>query len=518
MADEPPPIDDFSTEELPTEKEDTKELDDTENIFGEPLREPKQPPVAQPPPKEDLFEDADDTSPVPPLAPVVETERPHTDSEPPTLEPDVVETKPVAPPVVTPPTTSIQQDDDLFGSTDEDDVPKPKPVEQMQPAVVEEEEEDDDEDEEDKYEMTITVAQPEKVGDGMNAYMTYLVTTKTSLPSFKESEVYVRRRFSDFLGLYYRLAEKYMCLGRIVPPAPEKSLTGMTKVKFSKSEESQAFFIERRRANLERFLNRLASHPVLKKEEDFRNFLENPGELPKAKETAAMSGAGFMRLVKNVGMSISKISGKKTDIDSWFDDRLREYDVLETHLKKLHSSIDGMLSARKELCGCTNSFVKSLGVLANVEENSSVSRALTRLSEVQEKVESLHMEQSNRDLYIFGETIRDYVALIDSIKESFNERVKVHNGWMASQKTLQNKRDTETKLQTSGKTEKLPQVQAEIEEWEKRVKEGEKSFNKCSKVLKREIERFEVSYSVIIKSSPDKFIRKCVVIKPLSVV
>jgi sorting nexin-1/2 len=62
---------------------------------------------------------------------------------------------------------------------------------------------------------------------------------------------------------------------------------------------------------------------------------------------------------------------------------------------------------------------------------------------------------------------------------------------MASQKTLQNKRDTETKLQTSGKTEKLPQVQAEIEEWEKRVKEGEKSFNKCSKVLKREIERFE---------------------------
>lgn len=64
------------------------------------------------------------------------------------------------------------------------------------------------------------------LGDGMGAYMTYLVTTNTTLPLFKESEVYVRRRFSDFLGLYYRLAEKYMCLGHIVPPAPEKSLTG----------------------------------------------------------------------------------------------------------------------------------------------------------------------------------------------------------------------------------------------------------------------------------------------------
>lgn len=63
-------------------------------------------------------------------------------------------------------------------------------------------------------------------GDGMGAYMTYLVTTKTTLPSFKEPEVFVRRRFSDFLGLYYRLAEKFMCLGYIVPPAPEKSVSG----------------------------------------------------------------------------------------------------------------------------------------------------------------------------------------------------------------------------------------------------------------------------------------------------
>ena len=63
-------------------------------------------------------------------------------------------------------------------------------------------------------------------GDGMGAYMTYLVTTKTSLSFFKNSEGFVRRRFSDFLGLYYQLMEKYPQLGRIVPPAPEKSVSG----------------------------------------------------------------------------------------------------------------------------------------------------------------------------------------------------------------------------------------------------------------------------------------------------
>lgn len=70
----------------------------------------------------------------------------------------------------------------------------------------------------------------------------------------------------------------------------------MTKIKFSKNEESGALFIERRRANLERFvynffypsssfilffrfLNRLAIHPVIRKAEEFKTFLENPGEV-----------------------------------------------------------------------------------------------------------------------------------------------------------------------------------------------------------------------------------------------
>ena len=39
-------------------------------------------------------------------------------------------------------------------------------------------------------------------------------------------------------------------------------------------------------------------------------------QLPKSSDTSALSGAGFMRLVKNVGDSISKIAGKKADSDS----------------------------------------------------------------------------------------------------------------------------------------------------------------------------------------------------------
>ena len=46
------------------------------------------------------------------------------------------------------------------------------------------------------------------------------------MPTFKNAETSVKRRFSDFLGLHERLNSKFLHLGRIVPPAPEKSVVG----------------------------------------------------------------------------------------------------------------------------------------------------------------------------------------------------------------------------------------------------------------------------------------------------
>lgn len=60
----------------------------------------------------------------------------------------------------------------------------------------------------------------------MGAYIAYTIVTKTSMPTFKNSDSSVKRRFSDFLGLGHRLSEKHMLKGHIVPPAPEKSVVG----------------------------------------------------------------------------------------------------------------------------------------------------------------------------------------------------------------------------------------------------------------------------------------------------
>ena len=49
-------------------------------------------------------------------------------------------------------------------------------------------------------------------------------------PSSSCSESTVTRRFSDFLGLHDKLSDKYLQNGRVIPPAPDKSVVNMTKV------------------------------------------------------------------------------------------------------------------------------------------------------------------------------------------------------------------------------------------------------------------------------------------------
>lgn len=98
---------------------------------------------------------------------------------------------------------------------------------------------------------------------------------------FRSKVFSVRRRFSDFLGLYEKLSVKQSLHGCIIPLPPEKSVvggcqafvfffgsalffslpavwhvsfgsTGMTKVKVGMDDPSSVEFVERRRAALER--------------------------------------------------------------------------------------------------------------------------------------------------------------------------------------------------------------------------------------------------------------------------
>ena len=79
--------------------------------------------------------------------------------------------------------------------------------------------------------LSVTVAAPHRVGEGISSYLAYHVTTRTNLHCFRRQSCSVTRRYSDFLGLQEKLVGRYQAQGRIIPPAPEKSLLGTTRVK-----------------------------------------------------------------------------------------------------------------------------------------------------------------------------------------------------------------------------------------------------------------------------------------------
>ncbi|KAG1698314.1 Sorting nexin-2 [Nymphon striatum] len=369
--------------------------------------------------------------------------------------------------------------------------------------------------------IEISIRDPQKIGDGMSSYMAYKICTKTNLKYFKKQEFSALRRFSDFLGLHEKLAEKHLHVGRIVPPAPEKSVidneqivanfqevsyylkgilkkmyivpTGTTKMKMSKTEEtvSQSEFIEKRRSSLERYLNRTAAHPVLRVDPDFREFLELESDLPKATNTSALSGAGVMRLFSKVGDTVNKITFKMDENNPWFEEKQQQIESLDTQLRKLHSSVESLVMHRKDLVGCTSTFAKSVAMLSNCEEHTALSRALSQLAEVEEKVEQLHQNQANCDFYVLSELIKDYIALIGVIKTVFHQRVKVYQTWQHAQQMLTKKREQKAKLELAGKTDKVPQAREEVIEWESKVERCQEEFENTSKMIRKEVERFE---------------------------
>ncbi|XP_072242432.1 sorting nexin-1a [Leuresthes tenuis] len=359
-----------------------------------------------------------------------------------------------------------------------------------QSAALEELEEEEEEELEDKFDIFVSVKDPEKIGDGMNAYMAYKVSTQTTLPVFRSKTFTVRRRFSDFLGLYEKLGEKHGPNGLIVPPPPEKSILGMTKVKVGKEDSSSADFVERRRGALERYLQRVVNHPSLLQDPDVREFLEKE-ELPRAVSTQALSGAGFLKMISKATDAVSKMTIKMNESDVWFEEKLQEVESADQQFRKLHALVESLVVHRKELSLNTASFAKSAAMLGSAEDNTGLSRALSQLAEVEDKMEQLHQDQAANDTFSFAEMIADYIRLLGAVRGSFDQRMKAWQRWQDAQTTLQKKRETEAKLLWANKPDKLQLAKEEIAEWEAKVTQYERDFERVSATVRKEVVRFE---------------------------
>lgn len=55
-------------------------------------------------------------------------------------------------------------------------------------------------------------------------------------------------------------------------------------------------------------------------------------------------------------------------------------------------------------------------MLGSLEDNTALSRALSQLAEVEEKIEQLHHEQANNDFFLLAELLGDYIRLLSVVR------------------------------------------------------------------------------------------------------
>ncbi|EFO96783.1 CRE-SNX-1 protein [Caenorhabditis remanei] len=340
----------------------------------------------------------------------------------------------------------------------------------------------------------VIIREFEKRGDGMNAYIVYKLETEVSgVVGYSKQQYETWRRFSDFLGLHGKIVEKYLAKGIVIPQPPEKSISALTKTKANSDPAmSREVGIQRAR-QLERYISRLIQHPRMRNDCDVRDFLTIESDLPKAVQTAALSSFGVKKIFKNFQVVFSKMAFHMEEGDRWFEQVQSQIDELDEALRKLYAVTETLVASRRDMATSGEQMGKALSMLAACEESTSLSRALSALTDVTENVSSAWGKQAEIDNAKFSESIYEYIMLISALKDVFGERVRAWQQWQDAQQTLARKRDQKTKidLAAGGRNEKSDQLKAEIEETVLKMDQLEQHFGELSKAIRDEVARFD---------------------------
>ncbi|KAJ1974413.1 Vacuolar protein sorting-associated protein vps5 [Dimargaris xerosporica] len=341
--------------------------------------------------------------------------------------------------------------------------------------------------------VTITVSDPHKVGDAMNAYVVYKVHTHTLSPAFDQSDYTVRRRYRDFHWLFTQLHQSNP--GVIIPPVPEKQSLG----------RFQDEFVETRRHGLEKFLKRVATHPLLNDHPDFRLFLTSENFTGQTKDRRPEPSMGLMRAF---GEALTGSFSKFVEVDEWFENRRHQLDALESQLKTLHKAIEAAVRQRRELAAAYGELSANVLALSNVEANEGLARSLSLFGKLQEQLHVLHRQQAQADAKTYESTTEEYIRLIGSIKLTFTARAKAYQQWQGGLADLQRKvsQYDRLKAQSRSRTDRMSQLNAEVGQLEIQTENHRHEFEDMSTLIRAELDRFDQGKVADFKHSAEQFL------------
>ncbi|KAJ6382484.1 hypothetical protein OIU77_031016 [Salix suchowensis] len=336
--------------------------------------------------------------------------------------------------------------------------------------------------------LSVSVTEPVKLGNGVQAYISYRVITKTNLPEYQGHEKIVIRRYSDFVWLRDRLFHKFK--GVFIPPLPEKS--AVEKFRFS------AEFIETRRQGLDIFVNRIASHQELQSTEDLRNFLqadEETMERLRSQETGIFKTkpADLMQFFKDAQSKVSDIVlGKEKPVEesNLEYEKLKHYIFeLENHLAEVQNHAYRLVKRHRELGQSLSDFSKAVKLLGACE-GDALGKAFSELGTKSEALSVKLQKEAHLLLMNFEEPLKDYVRAVQSIKATIAERANVFRHQCELAETMKLKEINLDKLMLT-RSYKMGEAEHEYKELKAENEEATRGFETIVRLMNEEIVRFQ---------------------------
>ncbi|XP_076899657.1 sorting nexin 1-like [Bidens hawaiensis] len=326
------------------------------------------------------------------------------------------------------------------------------------------------------------------MGNGVQAYISYKVITKTNFPEYQGPEKIVIRRYSDFVWLYDRLFEKYK--GIFIPPLPEKNT--VEKFRFS------AEFIEMRRQALDTFVNRVASHHQLQQSDDLRIFLEadeQTMERARSQDTGIFKKkpSDLMQIFRDVQSKVTDVvMGKEKPAEESNPEyeKLKRYIFeLEDHVAEAQKHAYRLVKRHRELGQSLADFGKAIKLLGACEKDD-LGTAFTELGAKSEMLSVKLQREAHHLLMNFEEPLKDYVRAVQSIKGTIAERANAFRHQCELAEQIKLKEIDLNKLRIL-RSERMLDAEHEYEELKAEGQEATRRFEAIAQLMNEEIVRFQ---------------------------
>ena len=391
-------------------------------------------------------------------------------------------------------------------------------------------------------ELLVTVSSPTKVGEGISAYFTYEVVTKTSLPQFQYGQFSVTRRFRDFDWLHSQLSAGYP--GAILPPLPEKHSAAVSRMRVS-GVGCSAEWLEQRRALLQRFLQRVAAHPMLHTAPElqvfvsltrlisptcqspffpyltfqsfFQSFLETSDDsLESIKERSKTSTSshyiamlgdvkkGLLSSLSSVSTSRSLKEILSSDVAPGFVplsdiacQQMGNYAAaLEAQVSAVHKHSKKFIERHRALAGSTGGFASALGALSSCEseQTGNLSSMLSAMGFSMDGFSALYDEQAAKESTCFEEPMKDYIRMLAQCKQAISAREAALKATNNASAALELKREKLTRTRSSGlssQSERVSTLQREVEEAEDLSRCAKQEYERVAARVDAEMSRFQ---------------------------